>query len=925
MRIRTGYSFRSAVGKLPDVFARLKDIEYPFFPITDRASTFGWVRWSNICKENGVKPIFGIEIGVSPEPSAKKPVIDHWTFIADKSIVPINILLETATAQFRYEPLLTIEQAMAADCIKIVGHKTDVDMIGPGTPDLFVGLSPSLSTAQFRKANVLGMEFIACSDNVFPSENDLPLYEIICGRNASIQSYPQFILGKQEWQESLARGVTACAHAWKNLIEVGNRVSAELKTGTLLVPEKPKTLRQMCIDAAPALGIDLSVPVYAARMEKELNLIARKLFEDYFHIIADIVSWARERMIVGPGRGSSCGSLVCYLLGITTINPVEHGLIFERFIDANRDDLPDIDIDFSDQKRHLVFERLMEKYGRDRVAHLGTVAMYRVASAMKETAAALDVPSWKIEKVSSSLASDAGDVHFNAKTLRESATCQSLLKDHPEMIIAGDLSNHPRHHSHHAAGIILTDGPVHQYVATDCRDGVTHCDQKDADSLGLLKIDVLGLTQLSIFEDALDMAGLPYDHLETIDLENPATFEILNKGHFSSIFQFNGAALQSLASQVKITCMDDIVAITALGRPGPLNSGAAREWVLRKNGVHKATVPHLLFEPYLRQTRGIIIYQEQIMEIGRNIGDLPWKDITGLRKAMSKSLGTEYFNQFGDRWKSAALKKGIPEEILEKVWNDLCKYGQWSFNKSHSVAYAKISYWCCWLKAHFPLEFAAATLNHEAEPNRQLNILRELADEGISYTAIDSEISTNKWLIRENNGVRSLVGPVQNVKGIGPKLAKQIVAARSKNERIPTHAQKLLTNPNTPIDSLWPIKDRINEIMPDPASRNIHTIPTAIGDIEFHDDWREYLFFVVVDRINPKNDGKLSTLNLALRDDTGIIYSKVTRLKYPAISKEIIDQCKPGKSIYAIAGAIIPQSSFLMIKNARYLGSMDNE
>ena len=205
----------------------------------------------------------------------------------------------------------------------------------------------------------------------------------------------------------------------------------------------------------------------------------------------------------------------------------------------------------------------------------------------------------------------------------------------------------------------------------------------------------------------------------------------------------------------------------------------------------QATVPHPLFEPYLRQTRGIIIYQEQIMEIGRNIGNLPWKDITGLRQAMSKSLGTEYFNQFGNRWKSAALKKGIPEEILEKVWNDLCKYGQWSFNKSHSVAYAKISYWCCWLKAHFPLEFAAATLNHEAEPNRQLNILRELADEDVSYTAIDSEISTNKWLIREKDGVRSLVGPVQNVKGIGPKLAMQIVAARNKNEQDPATCPKI--------------------------------------------------------------------------------------------------------------------------------------
>ena len=945
MRIRTGYSFRAAVGKLPDVFARLKDIEYTFFPITDRASTFGWVRWSNMCKENGVKPIFGIEIGVSPEPTAKKPVIDHWTFIADKSIVPINILLETATAQFRYEPLLTIEQAVDADCIKIVGNKTDVDLIGPGTPDLFVGLSPSISTGQFRRANVLGMEFIACSDNVFPSEDDLALYEIICGRNASVQSYPQFILGKQEWQESLARGVTSgdMAHAWENLHKIGNRTLAELKTGTLLVPKKPKTLRQMCIDAAPALKIDLSDPIYAARMEKELGLIEQKQFEDYFYIIADIVSWARERMIVGPARGSSCGSLVCYLLRITTVDPIPYSLIFERFIDINRDDLPDIDIDFSDQKRHLVFEYMAEKYGRDKIARLGTVAMYRPASALKETAAALNIPGWKAEKALDSLivrsSGDARALSTLEDTLRTTPKGQDLLQEHPEMIIACEMEGQPRHHSKHAAGIILTNEPVHEYIAVDTRSGTTHCDKKDAEDLGLLKIDALGLTQLSIFEDALEMAELPHDHLETVSLNDPKAFEIMNKGYFSGIFQFNGATLQTITAQVNIAELDDIVAITALARPGPMASGGAHEWVMRKNGIHKTTVPHPLFEPYLQETRGIVIYQEQIMEIGRNIGNLTWEDVTALRKAMSKSLGAEYFDQFGDRWKSAAAKKGIPEEILEKVWDDLCAYGSWCFNKSHSVAYGVISYWCCWLKVYFPLEFAAATLNHENDPGRQINILRELDAEGIGYIPVDPETSTDKWAIREKNGVRSLAGPVQNVKGIGPKLAQQIVAARNKNEKIPERAQKLLTDPVTPIDSLWPIRERIAELMPDPVERSIYTTPTAIGDIKYHDDWHDYLFFAIVERINPRDeneainiakrggtiikDGITASLNLVLKDDTGITYSKITRHRYLEIGKAIVDKGRPGKSIYAIKGSLIPKSNFMIIKNTRYLGDME--
>ncbi len=947
MRIRSGYSFREAVGHLPQVIDGIKRFEIPFAPLTDRASTFGWVKWSKLCKKEGIKPVFGVELAVTGDPTAKKPVFDYWTFVAKESLTPINLALETATAQFRYEPLLTYDQAMKVDGIKIIGHRSDLSMIDPMTPDLYIALSPSLMKGQFRRAKASGFKFIASSDNRFPTQNDKAFYEVLCGRNASTQSYAQWLLSKEEWQQA----VEFCAEnddiaaAWENLLAVGGSCSAALKSGSLLVPQKPLSLRQMCEVGAKTLGIDLNDEVYAARMTRELDLIDLKQFEDYFYIIADMVSWARERMIVGPARGSSCGSLVCYLLGITTVDPLPYGLIFERFIDINRSDLPDIDIDFSDQQRHLVFEYMEEKYGRDRIARLGTVAMYKARSALQEASAALNVPRWKADKALDALiersSGDSRSLDTLEDTLRTTPNGMELLKDHPEVLVATKMEGHPRHHSQHAAGIVLTELPVREYVAIDSRTGATHCDKKDAEELNLLKIDALGLTQLSVFEDALELAGLPHNFLLTLPMDDPAALDVLNKGHFSGIFQFNGLALQSLTKQITVTELDDIIAITALARPGPLTSGGATSWVRRKNGEDEMTYPHPLFEPFLNDTRGIVLYQEQVMEIGRQIGDLSWEDVTALRKAMSKSLGKEYFDQFGDRWKDAAEKKGIDRKTLDKVWDDLCAYGAWAFNKSHSVAYGIISYWCCWMKAHHPVEFAAATLNHEPDSVKQLATLRELNSEGIGYVAVDPDTSTDKWQAGWQGDRRIVVGPVQNVKGIGPKLVQQIVSARKRNEPLPARAAKLLANPQTGLDTLWPIEARIKKIMPDPSARNILTPITKIGDItEEHEEETTFLIVAVVKTINPRDenetimvarrgyelkDGPLTSLNLQMEDDTGIIYCKIGRWKYDQFGKGIVDRGRPTKSIYAVKGKAMARRRFLMVESVRYIGDMEQD
>jgi DNA polymerase III alpha subunit len=977
MRVRTGYSFRHSFGHLHEVASRLKEIGATAAPISDRASTFGWVRWSKEAKKAGLRPVFGVELAVSDYPAdlppderpKGRPRLSYWTFFAKDSVEVINRLVRLATKQAYYEPMLTYRQATEVKgVLRVVDNLADFTQFAPHD-DTFVALAPSSARAYIAEAKAAGFKLIASSDNNYPRREDRAAYEVAIGRNAVRQTYPQWLLSLEEWRTAVKNRFAL--PQWIEEAEAAVEPSlallnAQLPVAEIYKPERPKSLRHMCEEGAAALGVDLSNPIYQARLDRELELIATKQFEDYFYIIADMMAFARQNMICGPARGSSCGSLVCYLLRITTIDPIKYGLIFERFIDITRADLPDIDLDFSDQQRDLIFGYMRDKYGKDHVARLGTVAVYKPRSAISEAGAALNVPKWRLEAVLESIikrsSGDARALQAVEDTFKDTSAGRELIEKHPEMAICQRLEGHPRHYSQHAAGIILTSEPVERYVAVDDRTGATMCDKKDAEDLGMLKIDALGLTQLSVFEDTLAMAGLPRDHLETVPLDDQRAFDVLNEQKWSGVFQFNGMALQSLAKQVRITELEDIITITALARPGPLNSGGAQRWVDRRNGKEPVTYPHPLFEPYLSGTRGVVIYQEQVMEIGRNIGGLSWEDVTALRKAMSKSMGKEFFDQYGDRWKAGARAKGIPSGVLDKIWDELCAYGSWAFNRSHSVAYGIVSYWCCWLKAHYPEEFAAATLSHESDPDRQVKTLREITAEGIDYVAVDPETSGMRWGVTVRNGKKVLAGPLTAVKGIGLVNAEKFLEARklaggwknllsiaqsgqkkvvdkiTRTEiSVPTRVINLLTNPVTDIDSLWPIRDAFMRVMPDPAARNILTRPTPIAQINSEDEGKEYLVFCILTKINPRDGNEVVNvqrrgyafegepslyLNLHLTDDTDTIFGRVDRWKYDALAKPIIDRGGPGKHLYAIKGRLLGGSGFrlLQISNVRYIG-----
>jgi DNA polymerase III alpha subunit len=941
--IRTGYSFKTAFGHLEQVASRIKEIGWEVAPITDRDSTFGFVRWAKICSKLGLRPVFGVELMVTP--------LDPWTFLARDSLRPLHDLINLATSNPGKQPSLTYEQAQNNDLIRITGPAPRLDRLNNLVTDqvTYVGLSPASPIGMLRQAKAMGLPLCALQDNYYPREEDFELFRVVV-RNGSSQTYPMHIQAEEAFRGSLSR----VPREWvdeglENQRALLAASLAGLPRAELLRPEKPVDLRTLCLEGARRTGTDLTDPVYAERLERELALIAEKKFEDYFHIVADMMMWARERMVVGPARGSSCGSLVCYLLGITSIDPIPFGLIFERFIDTTRADLPDIDLDFSDAKRHLVFEYMDRKYGADRSARLGSVNMLKAKACLNLAGASLRIPSGAIEELATTVIKRSmGDSRASSTiedTFTDTDTGRKFIEKFPEAMITTRMENHPANAAQHAAGVVLTDRPVSEYVAIDARTGGTMCDKKDAEEFNLLKIDALGLTQLSIFERTMELIGVEpkSSWLEALPLDDQAAFDVLNKCKFAGIFQFMvGTASARLIVQLvenfggRMDSIEDIVALTAIVRPGPLGSGAAEEWLKRRAGKSPVKYPHPSLEPYLKDTLGIIIYQEQVMNIGRNIGGLNWDDVTALRKAMSRSLGKEFFDQYGDRWKEGAKRDhGLPVAVADKMWEDLCTFGMWAFNRSHSVAYGVISYWCCWLKAHHPLEFAAATLDAQGDTMQQLSVLRELAEEGIEYVPFDKDRSTDRWTIADGK----LIGPLVNVKGIGPKVMKTVLDSRKTGRPLPPGVVKKLEKGKTPIDSLTPIMDLAERKgLRDPERLYVQSPITKVSSLKGGE--KSIVVVCCLKRIAPLNENELSrvakrngvrysgptnSVNLFVLDDTGEVFCKIGRYDYDRLAPLVIGKAREGKSVYVIKGSVPPDFMMIKVENMRYVGELDED
>lgn len=556
---------------------------------------------------------------------------------------------------------------------------------------------------------------------------------------------------------------------------------------------------------------------YIERVLMETNLIEAKGFIDYFLVISEAVRFAKNAGIaVGPARGSAAASLDCYLLRITEIDPMLFpNLLFSRFIDPNRHDLPDIDLDFDDERRWEVRAHLVELYGEDRVGNIGTFTKYRGRNSLDDIGKVYQVPFGVTETVKEMLITrSSGDLRAETTiedTIEMFPKVKEIFEKYPVLYQAMRLEGNLRGFSVHAAGLVVANEPLTNSVASYTRrddhgkviGNVLSIDKHDAEHIGALKIDALGLTTMGIIGRCLDMVGMSLEELYAVPLDDEEVFAGFRRNEVIGIFQFDGRAMRSVNREVKPDNFAEICDINALARPGPLHSGAAAEYIMVKHGKKKREHLHPLLDEITMHTNGQIVYQEQILQTVQKIGKFTWEQAALIRKLISKKQGEQAFNREMQRFLDGAAKMNITEATALKIWKQLVTAGAYAFNAAHCVSYGMLAYWTMWLKQHYPLEFYCASLQKFSAPHHRekaLDILKEAKSHGVAILPPDPDRSTATWS-RESGGLRA---GFEQVPGIGEKTAVAMVQWRAAAQAA-GGAQSLTWQDYTAVTGIGPV------------------------------------------------------------------------------------------------------------------------
>lgn len=534
---------------------------------------------------------------------------------------------------------------------------------------------------------------------------------------------------------------------------------------------------------------------YIARVKREMEVIESKDFIDYFLIVSDIVKFAKDSGIpVGPARGSAASSLVCYLLRITEVDPMNFpNMMFERFVDHNREDLPDIDLDFDDERRHEVFEYAERKYGRAYVGKIGTYTNFKAKNSLDDVGYVHRVPKKEVEKVKEVLLErSSGDLRSSATiedTVEQFEQAREVFEQYPVMWKATELEGNVKAQSIHAAGLVISTQPLTdvcaKYRRIDKKTGtvkldewgneieIVSMDKYDAEESGLLKIDILGLKNMGMIRIALEYIGMTLQELYDLPLDDEETIQGFRENDCIGIFQFDGWAMRSVNSSLKPDNFDEIAAVNALARPGPLHSGANDEYVAVKRGKAEPSIAHPLLDPIVASTLGQIIYQEQILRIVREIGDFTWTHASYIRKIISRKIGEQEFNRQKETFVEGAKKKGMDDATIDAIWGACITAGGYAFNVPHCVSYGMLGYWTMWLKRHHPQAFYASALRKLPDEKR-LSVLRDAARHNIRVLAPDPNRSDISWT---PHGQAILAG-FDEIPNVGPSTARKIIEKR---------------------------------------------------------------------------------------------------------------------------------------------------
>lgn len=887
--VRSEYSFKKAYARISEIVKLPQDI----IGIADDNNTFGHAFFEKAMLAAGKKPLFGVRVRVLPKDQMKERNPSRsfeliMIAINNDGLHEMYGIVSKAWKQFFWTPRLSEDDLneISTNIFTINGSST----IEAGV-DFHANNFCTNSTGTIQGG-------VYIDDNRYINRLDKGIYQLMSGSSKrhdervytfEIETDPQYILSQSEVEAYFGKDCI------KTTEEIAKSCNVTLSKASLVTFEEDSNISELCYKGASKKGIDLNFQKdYLDRLEYELALIADKGYVDYFLIVSDMIRFAkRNKILVGPSRGSSAGSLVCYLLDITEVDPIKHNLLFERFIDVNRNDLPDIDVDFPDNKRESVINYLKQKYGGENVASLANINRFQSKSAIVEFAQGLGIPPSETAAVKDAIVvRSGGDARASNKledTFKDTDAGRDFVKKYPKMKLVQNVENHASHAGKHAAGIIVSNEPLIKFAGTNERDGIIMLDKNSAEYIGLLKIDVLGLRTLSILADICDMIRMPYVDLYNLPLDDKKTFDIFNDMRLDAIFQFDGPSLRNIVKQIGADCFNDLALITALSRPGALNSGGTGRYIEYKKGNEQPVYLSELHKSITEESLGVVVYQEQMMEIARKIGRLSWVDVQKLRRASSKSLGDEYFGQFKDAFLTGCMENDETEENANFYWENIRTAGSWLFNKSHAVSYGLISYWTAYFKAHYPLEFAVANLNHQEDDSAAVKLLRDFKEkEGMDYIPVDADESEARWSV--HNG--KLLGGLTNIAGIADKTANKIIQARKTGGKLTPSIVKKLMNPVTNFDDLYPCKTKFADFYNDPIScglkNKVNFIREVTGkgeyiiigkvverDVRDRNDYQS-----VVRREGRRIDGNSLYLRLILEDDTDSVICLISHKKW---------------------------------------------
>ncbi|MBI4234722.1 DNA polymerase III subunit alpha [Candidatus Peregrinibacteria bacterium] len=833
------YSLLDGFGSPRDIVLRAKELNYPAVALTDHGVTYGLIELYKEGKSEGIKPILGCEMYVSRRSRFDKEAkVDvkpyHLTVLAKNNVGYQNILKLTTKAHlegFYYKPRVDYEllrehreglivcsgclvshlsQAILAEDEKQIHQvvKHYIELFGKENYFLEMQDHPLIVAQRIINERVkllakeYGLSLVVTCDSHYPRPADSEAHDILlCIQTGSFVNQEDRMRYPGDYSirdvNDLREVFKDTPEAIENTLKIADLCNVELKFGKNLIPsfETPdgqnseEYLKDLCLKGLKQRFGHEEIPQdYSERLLYELSTVHDMGFDTYFLIVADFVNYARERgIVVGPGRGSAAGSIIAWSLKITDVDPIKYGLFFERFLNPARVSMPDIDIDFSDHRRGEVLDYVVSKYGRDNVAQILTFGTMAPRAAVRDVGRALGYPYAEVDLLAKTVPPPILGQHVPLNdSIKNDPELKKLYQDNARYKVLLDyarkLEGTVRHVGTHACAVViakkpLTDYAALQFGASGGGEIVTQYSMKPLEDLGLLKMDFLGLRNLTIIEKTALIVkrtrNIQID-IEKIPMDDKASFELLQRGESTGVFQLESGGMKRYLKDLKPTKFDDIVAMGALYRPGPM------EWIPNyiqgKHNPDKVKYLHPSFKPILESTYGVAVYQEQILQLARDFAGFSLGEADILRKAVGKKIPSLLGKQ-REKFVKGAVNQGHKEsfarEVFEKIVEPFAGYG---FNKAHAVCYGLIAYQTAYLKAHFPIEFMTALLCSDAgNTDRVVLEIKECNEMGIDVLPPSVNDSLGEFTVVADRTIRF---GLLAIKGIGEGPVRGIIAAR---------------------------------------------------------------------------------------------------------------------------------------------------